>query len=84
MRAAAAPPAAGAAAQSGGGASAAAGGEGCAICLDALQQPQTMPNIPDLRSYEENKEFMEDLKQGIPPVEVWLAAPSWRAAMDPS
>jgi hypothetical protein len=40
------------------------------------QQPQTMPNIPDLRSYEENKEFMEDLKQGIPPVEVWLAAPS--------
>ena len=40
-RAAAAPPAAAAAAQSGGGAS--AGGEECAICLDALQQPQTMP-----------------------------------------
>ena len=44
-RAAAAPaPAAAAAAQSGGGASAAAGGEEeCAICLDALQQPQTLP-----------------------------------------
>ena len=47
----AAPPAVSAATQSGGGASAAAGGgaravaggEECAICLDALQQPQTMP-----------------------------------------
>jgi len=32
------------------------------------QQPQ-MPKIPELRPYDQNQEFMEDLKQGIPPVE---------------
>ena len=28
-----------------------------------------MPKLPELRKYEDNKEFMEDLKRGIPPVE---------------
>ena len=43
-RAAAAPAPAAVTAQGGGGASAVAGGEEeCAICLDALQQPQTLP-----------------------------------------
>jgi len=28
-----------------------------------------MPKIPELRKYEDNKEFMEDLKAGVPPVE---------------
>ena len=36
-------PTAAAAAQSGGGVTAAATGDECAICLDALQQPQTLP-----------------------------------------
>ena len=40
-KAAAAPPAAKKRSKGGGGGG--GGGEGCAICLDALQQPQTMP-----------------------------------------
>eukprot|EP00322_Chrysochromulina_rotalis_P018625 CAMPEP_0115848616 /NCGR_PEP_ID=MMETSP0287-20121206/11017_1 /TAXON_ID=412157 /ORGANISM="Chrysochromulina rotalis, Strain UIO044" /LENGTH=391 /DNA_ID=CAMNT_0003302541 /DNA_START=20 /DNA_END=1195 /DNA_ORIENTATION=- len=33
-----------------------------------LDMPQ-MPKIPELRPYEDNSEFMEDLKQGVPPLE---------------
>ena len=28
------------------------------------------PELPELRRYEENKEFMEHLKRGVPPVEL--------------
>lgn len=36
----------------------------------AAERRAQMPKIPELRPYEQNKEFMEDLKQGIPPLEL--------------
>jgi len=35
----------------------------------AADQPQ-MPKLPPLRKYEDNVKFMEDLKKGIPPLEL--------------
>ncbi|KAL1511458.1 hypothetical protein AB1Y20_006257 [Prymnesium parvum] len=43
---------------------------GIATLGDSRSRAQAIPAIPSLRKYEEHKQFMEDLKRGIPPAEL--------------